>query len=437
MNVYDDEKPHKYAQEESPPTIYKSHSRRWRWLSWLKWGGLVLLVAVIALGVWGFVWLKGKEGKMKVPSVAAALDKKESGQPETTLIMGVDKGSVAGETESRADIIMLVTVSPNGKRSAVISIPRDTRVTIPGRKGYDKVNAAHAFGGPQLMIETVREFTGLPINHFVEIDFEGFKDIVNALGGVRMQIDKAINDKYAGSVPAGDVVLNGDQALALVRARHDTASVPEGDLDRVKNQRKFLQAMLSTVSHQRNPFKAIKVVDAVSKDVKTDLSFLKMLSLGRRLRGANLEMLTVPGEPKMVGGAWYYIANKTAFDEMLSSFRAEQGVAPQGEDTPQAEDSSGRSQVKVAVLNGSGTPGLAKTVGDRLSGLGYGSVAVGNAAEKYSRTTVYYSGSDSSNAGLVAADLKGAREPALKSSDGVTSGYDAQVVVVLGSDYDI
>ncbi|MHB8894505.1 MAG: LCP family protein [Candidatus Geothermincolia bacterium] len=434
MNIYDDGKPHQY-DDEPEPTIYKSHRRRRRWLRVLKWTGLALLVLLIVIGVWGYVWLKGKEGKMKLPTVAATLDKKVSGQPDTTLIMGVDKGSVPGEAESRADILMLVTISPNGKTAALISIPRDTRTTIPGRTGYNKINAAHAFGGPALMIDTVREFTGLPINHFVEIDFEGFKDIVNALGGVKMNIEKPIHDKYAGDVPPGDVVLNGDQALALVRARHDVSAVPEGDLDRVKNQRKFMQAMLSTISHQRNPFKVSKVVNAVSKDVKTDLTFLKMLSLGRKLKGGNLQMLTVPGADKIVGGLWFYIPDMTAFKQMLASIESGQEVTPGEEKQAEAVPTGGRSAIKVAVLNGSGTPGLAKTVGDKLTKLGYGSVTVGNAAEKYSRTTVYYSGSDSSKAGTVAADLTGVSEPTLESSKTVTSGYKTDVVVVIGADY--
>lgn len=423
-----EKQPHRSDPEEPEPTIYRSRYWRRR-LAWLKWAGLLALVALLGLGVWGWVWLKGKERRMKAPAVAAVLDAKKGGQPETTLIMGVDRGSVPGEDVTRADIIMLVTVSPDGRRSALISIPRDTRVTIPGRRGYQKINAARAFGGPELMIEAVREFTGLPVNHFVEIDFTGFKEIVNALGGVKMDIERAIHDRYAGDVPAGQgVVLNGDQALALVRARHDVKAVPEGDLDRVKNQRKFFQAMLSTVSRQRNPFKAMKVVDAVSGNVKTDLSFWKMFSLGRKLKGANLEMLTAPGTPRVVGGVWYYIADREALEQMLTEFRSGTGGRPK-------EGAGERASIKVAVLNGSGTQGLARSVGDRLAGLGYARVAVGNAAEKYQRTTVYYAGEESAAAGVVAGDLPGAEHPVLESSDPITSAYRARVVLVLGADY--
>lgn len=401
----------------------------------LAFSGIFLLVLLVVLVVWGYVWLKGKEARMKVPEAQAALGKRAAGQPDTTLVMGVDKGSVPGEEESRADILMLISVNASGDKAAVISIPRDARVQIPGRKGYDKINAAHAYGSQALTIQTVNDFTGLTVNHFVEIDFNGFKEIVNAMGGVPMHIDKAIHDIYAGDVPAGDVVLNGDQALALVRARHDLKSVPGGDLDRIKNQRKFLQAMLSTISRQRNPFKVMDVVDAVSKNVKTDLSFMQMLGLGRKLRGNNLEMTTAPGAPKMVGGVWYYVVDEDEFQAMLASFKSRQEVPPEKENEASTTASS-RQGITVVVLNGSGKAGLAKSVADALAGAGYPAPGVGNAESRYETTTVYYSGDGSAEAGLVASDLAGASEPRLERSDDLTSGQNAAVVVVLGSDYE-
>lgn len=420
--------------DKHQPHIYRQ--RRIRWTAVLKWGSLVILVILLALFAWGYVWLKGKESRMRVAGVDQVLDPKQKGQPETTLILGVDKGSVPGEVESRSDIMMLVSYNPANKNSAVISIPRDARVQIPGHEGYDKINAAHAYGGPKLAIDTVKDLTGLAINHYVEMDFEGFKQIVNAIGGVRMQIEVAIHDKYAGDVPAGDQVLNGDQALALVRARHDVHAVPAGDLDRIKNQRKFLQAMLSTVSHTRNPSKIIRVVDAASKSIKTDLTFANMLSLGRRLQGSGkgLTMTTVPGTPKVIDGTWYYIIDEPEFQAMLESFKTRQVVdtsAEQKSSTAAAD----RSGLRVAVFNGTGTPGLAAAVAGELGQAGYQGVRTGNAEGSYSRTTIYYADDESYKAGAVAADLSGADEPAIESNDELTSANGVDVLVVLGSDY--
>jgi LCP family protein required for cell wall assembly len=417
------------------PTIYRK--KRIRWKSVLKWGALVLVALLLVGFVWGYVWIKSKESRMRLQGVDEALAAKKKGQPVNTLVMGVDRGSVPGEGGSgRSDIMMLVSVSSDGKKAAVISIPRDTRLKIPGRSGYDKINAAHAYGGPRLAIETVKSFTGLDINHYVEIDFEGFKHIVNAVGGVRMQIDKAIHDKFAGDVPAGDVVLNGDQALALVRARHDVKTVPAGDLDRIKNQRRFLQAMLSTVSRQRNPFRLKKLVDVASSNIKTDLTFAEMLSLGRKLQGLSsngLQMATAPGAPKVMGGVWYYIVDADQFQAMLSTFKSKTETDQSGSKGQTGGVS--RSGVRVKVLNGSGVAGLAASVSKELEQKGYVVAQSANAKNAYSRTTIYYSGDVSSQAGIVATDLESAREPAMNGNSDIAGRYGVEVLVVLGSDY--
>ena len=418
------------------PRLYRR--RRVRWKLVLMWASLVIVALLIGIFVWGYIWLKGEESRMRVTGVESALSPPKKGQPVTTLVIGVDRGSVKGEGGSgRSDIVMLVSVSSDGKKAAVISIPRDTRVMIPGDKGYNKIHAAHAYGGTKQAIETVRAFTGLDINHFVEIDFNGFKHIVNAIGGVPMHIDRAIDDKYAGKVPAGDVVLNGDQALTLARARYDVEAVPEGDLGRVKNQQKFLQAMLTTVSHQRNPFRLVKLVDATSKNVKTDLTFTDMFSLGLKLRGigtGKVQMTTAPGQPKVIGGVWYYIVDAEAFQRLLSSFESRSEVEVVEQKKPEVSTSA-RGDISVAVFNGARVQGLATTVGKELEGKGYPDVARANSESAYSKTTIYYSDENSSKAGTVAADLEGAEEPLLQRNDDLTSEYEVDVVVVLGSDY--
>jgi LCP family protein required for cell wall assembly len=418
------------------PSLYRKRKVRWKRV--LMWTSIAVAALMIGGFVWGYIWLMGEESRMRVPGIESSLSPAKKGQPVTTLVMGVDRGSVVGEGgPGRSDIIMLVSVSSDGNKSALVSIPRDTRVMIPGYNGYNKINAAHAYGGTKQAIETVKAFTGLNINHFVEIDFNGFKHIVDAMGGVPIHMDRAIDDKDAGKVPAGDIVLNGDQALALVRARYDVQAVPEGDLGRIKNQQRFLQAMLATVSHQRNPFRIMKMVDATSKNVKTDLTFTDMSSLGLKLRGignGKVQMTTAPGAPEVVGGVWYYIVDVNAFGQLLSTFksRSEVGVAGQKGTRLSA---SARKGIKVAVLNGARVQGIATAVANELEKRGYADVARANSDSAYSRTTVYYSNNNNSKAGKVASDLKGASGPVVKQNDDLTSRYGVDVVVVLGSDY--
>jgi len=444
---------------EPPPTIYKSRRhlrsyprpsgrkegrakvarphgrRRWPWIVLATC--IVLLAAVIAFGAWFFIALKAKEPRMRVASVDSVL-KKPDGGPETTLIMGTDHGSVPGEEgPGRSDVLMLLTIAPGGNSAGFISIPRDSRVQIPGHKGYDKINAAHAYGGPALAIQTVEQVTGLDVNHWVELNFQGFKDMVNAVGGVHMNIPHAIHDKYAGDVPAGDVILTGDQALALVRARYDVKAVPNGDFDRQKNQRAFIEAMLSAVSHQRSPFKIMKIADVVSNTVKTDLTFWQMFTMGRKLqslkKAGKLETASAPGTPKTINRAWYFILNTTAFEQMLSKYKTGARTPSQtgaATDVPTGDP----TQLRVKVLNGTKTGGIAISTAKKLTAKGYEKIMTGNSKSPYVRTTVYYAPGYDTSAQAVASAVGNA--PAVVQNEDVTTNeYESDVVVVLGADY--
>ncbi|MDD5447927.1 MAG: LCP family protein [Actinomycetota bacterium] len=429
-NLKEEIEPHLYLDADKPKIYRKQKSRT---KSVLKWVGIGLLVLIVILAGGGYLWLKSKESQMRLPEVEKALNKKTKNEPITTLVMGTDEGSVPGETHARADIIMLVSVNPENNKAAVISIPRDTRCQIPGHKGYNKINAAYALGGAELTVATVRSITSLPINHFAVVNFQSFKEIVDAIGGVPLHIDVPIHDKYAGDVPAGDVILNGDQALALARARHDPKAVPRGDLDRIENQRKLLNAMLSKVASERNALKLKQLVEVVAKNVKTDLAFTEMYSLGNKLKGIGtdkVEMATAPGESKIIGGTWYYVIDTNAFKSMLQAFQSSASLSD-----AQAKDDSPRSSVRVAVLNGCGKPNVASSIADSFLKLGYKEVKYGNAKSRYSKTTIYYSDNESSLAGIVAADLPGSKEPVLLESNQLVATHKVDVLVVLGSDY--
>jgi hypothetical protein len=194
--------------------------------------------------------------------------------------------------------------------------------------------------------------------------------------------------------------------------------------------------MLATVSHTRNPFKVIKLADVASKNIKTDLSFTEMLSLGRRLQGAGSEltMTTAPGRPKMMGGVWYYIIDTSQFQSILATFKTSQVVDVKTEQQAVSSESSGAG-IKLGVLNGAGSSGLSGAVAAELAKAGYTGIKTGNAESRYTKTTIYYSDDESSKAGAVAADLAGVQEPTIESNDSMVSNYGVDVLVVLGSDY--
>lgn len=406
---------------------------------------LVLLLVVAGYGTWFYLRLKSFEPRMKQPEVEAALSPVSGA--ETTLIMGTDVGSVEGEEgHGRSDVLMLISIAPGGDFGGMISIPRDSRVQISGYSGYDKINAAHAYGGAPLAIETVEDLTGLRVNHYVEIEFEGFKQIVDAVGGVPMHIPVAINDIYAGDVPAGDILLTGAQALTLCRARHDVKSVPNGDLDRAKNQRAFLEAMLATVAAQRNPSTLLKVADVVSQSMKTDYSFWGMFRFGRKLqslrRADSLAMSVAPGAPSMISGVSYYLLDEAAFDRLLEPFMSEAAAeraareahAAAEAERAETEAASGTnvSAIIVKVLNGTSVSGLAADEAAALRRLGYTKITTGNSTSPYAETTVYYAPGYANAGQKVASDIGGASR-VLENGE-VTTRYDANVVYVIGSD---
>ena len=170
----------------------------------------------------------------------------------------------------RSDTVMLLHISSNGTPAVLVSLPRDSYVKIPGY-GYNKLNAAFSFGGPKLLAETVQNATGLRIDHFMDIGFGGFVNVVNAVGGVRMCLPSALHDQASGlHLKAGCQTLSGGEALSYVRDRHDFTNQ---DLQRIQDQRLFMKALLSKVTStgtMLNPFASIPAAFGIADTLTVD-----------------------------------------------------------------------------------------------------------------------------------------------------------------------
>lgn len=252
------------------------------WGRRLKVGALTLVVVVLAVSIGTYFWADGKL-KREV-DLSKVIERPSEGDGTNYLIVGSDSregmtsedkkklhtGSAEGK---RTDSMMILHDGSNGP--TLISLPRDSNVEIPSFKGSEsgkmfqgtgrqvKLNAAYAEDGPELLVRTVEFNTGLRIDHYVEIGFGGFAKIVDAIGGVELDIPKAFKDKKSGAdFQAGKQTLNGEQSLAFVRTRYAFAG---SDLDRTKNQQKFLAALASqtaTPSTILNPFKLYPTMGA-------------------------------------------------------------------------------------------------------------------------------------------------------------------------------
>ncbi|WP_375423845.1 LCP family protein [uncultured Friedmanniella sp.] len=226
-------------------------------------------------------------------------------------------GSVAGQ---RTDTIMLVSVPPGGK-PALVSLPRDSYVDVPGH-GKDKINAAFAYDGPKLLEQTIEQNTGLRIDGYLEIGLGGFADVIDALGGIRMCLPKAIRDQDSHlDLPKGCQVLDGTNALGYVRMRK---ADPLGDLGRVQRQRAMLAAVAAKAASPAtvaNPVRYWRLNHAAAESVVLgeDTSFTQVASLAlamRKIAGGDGLTLTVPvsdpGASTPVGSAVLWDQTKAA-----------------------------------------------------------------------------------------------------------------------------
>lgn len=240
-------------------------------------------------------------------------------EPVTVLFLGVDSDAPAG---ARADAIMLVGLWPRTGEVGIVAIPRDTRVQVPGR-GYDRVNAAHAYGGPQLVKQTMENFLGMGIDYYVQVDFAGFERLVDAIGGVEMQIDYPMRyrDEAAGlqiDLSPGLQRLDGRRALHYVRYRGGLGDVALVDPvyeryeGRVVRQLKFVQALGKQVLQPQSIVQIPMLVTELRRLVRTDMPLDRMVSLSNALRQVDPDSIQtglVPGVGQTIGGASYWVSD--------------------------------------------------------------------------------------------------------------------------------
>ena len=287
----------------------------------------LFLVIVLAWG--GFLLWDANTNMGRVSALSGAAD-----TPGTTyLLAGSDSrayGAVKdGFDESeRADSIMLVNVAPNGQTVA-LSIPRDTYAEIPG-VGWDKINASYAYGGPQLLVETVEKLTGLTVDHFVQIGMGAVPDMVDAVGGVELCYDNDADDQYSGlKWTAGCHTVDGTTALQFSRMRYQD---PEGDIGRTKRQRQVISKVISSAASPStliNPAKTLRVERAGSKSftVDEDSSVFTVASLVWALRSASSnQMMGVPPIESLNfttnAGASAVLLRDTTADDFFAKLRA-------------------------------------------------------------------------------------------------------------------
>ena len=293
-------------------------------------------------------------------------------------------GSFSG---TRTDTLMIVQLDPKRHGAAMLSFPRDLLVTrCDGSEG--RINSAFEIGkttgvgGPTCLVRTITEFTGIPIHHYAQINFQGFVDVVDTLGGVRMYLDEPISDADANiDLEAGCVTLKGSDALGFVRVRKI-----DSDFGRIARQQRFIREMVDQVTSASvalNVPRLFDLVEAGARAIETDpslsLSVMRQIAFSfRDLSSDQIDSRTVPAFNRTISGAAYVVADPEPAEELFEAFR--EGVAaPKDVGTRGPKDVAVRDVDPIRVLNATTTGGLAAAAAEALDRAGFEVAGTGNA----------------------------------------------------------
>ena len=435
--------------------------------------GAACAIVAVLVGCGAFAWAYVSDITNRLhegvdDSLISALDDEvKPGEPFYMLLMGVDRSQERADSAEyegdtfRSDSMILARIDPQQQKVTLISLHRDTLIDM-GEHGWQKLNSAHAIGGPAYAVEVVSKFAGVPISHYAEIDFDGFKAVVDALGGVDVDVPMEIDDADAGGyVPAGEQTLTGDQALILARARNAYNDYGDGDVYRAANQRLVIGAIARKILAS-DPVTMASTVSAAAGYVTTDMTVDEIISVAKQLKGmdtsSDIYSIMEPTTPTYENGGWYEYVNQEAWDAMMD--RVRQGLPPAADedaykneggvtdgsldkdyvassamsesDSSSSAGSSGTGG-NVTVLNGSGVGGAASTVASQLEAAGYTVPETGDAdSYGYSQTLVIYNDADQESAARAIAEAIGVGAATL--NDG-SYDFEGDFLVIVGTDY--
>lgn len=425
-------------------------------------GVFVALCVLAAAG--GYGYFRVQFGRIPtIDGLGRSLRNQGADDPDeamNVLLVGSDTRATLSpdETESfgttseaggqRSDTIIVLRADPAAEKAAMLSIPRDLYVDIAGPRGADRINTAFS-EGPAQLISTIRDVLGIEIDHYVQVDFNGFRGIVEAVGGVPMYIAAPARDPVTGlDIPkAGCVTLDGDTALAYVRSRKYEYfeggrwhSDPTGDLGRINRQQDFIRrAMKKSIQRgARNPRTLNALINNGVRNVKIDDAFSSsdILRLGRRFRSLEpdaVETLPLPTVGARVEGKSVLKLKQPEAQEVIDRFngKAEPPPPAAAGRAPAPPPSISPGRIRVRVLNGSGLPGQATEVSAALGKAGYNVSGTGDADSfRYTRPVIRFGTGQRGKALVLQSQVEGGAD---LEDDPAIRGID--VVLVTGAGF--
>jgi polyisoprenyl-teichoic acid--peptidoglycan teichoic acid transferase len=392
---------------------------------------IFLLIAMVITAAAGVSYAYFIAQRLSKGEAEAEAKKVQITKPVNVLLLGVDAGDYDSakpdKSPKRSDTMMVVHYNPQNEKVYVLSIPRDTRVKVNGH--YEKINAAHAIGGPETAIKTVEKLLDIEINYYAKINYKGFRECIDAIGGVDVVVPHDMDyDAWDISIhfkKGENVHLDGEQAERFVRWRKNNngEGYAMGDLGRISTQQEFMMKVVEKLKTPAGMVRVIPLVNTASQYIETNMDSKNMLAYALKINGveaANIERKILDGEPKYIGGVSYFVHSESKSEEYLNNFR--QTYSADGQKIVDKRD------IKVIILNSTGVNGLASEYKGKMEKLGYNVVEIGNYSKKVNSTII----NDYSERGygeLVYKDLKYGNVVEKEEEN-----PPANIVVILGKD---
>nr|WP_269144143.1 LCP family protein [Clostridium guangxiense] len=346
------------------------------------------------------------------------------------LVTGVDIGSSEAGIDNaaqRTDTIMVISYDPSLKTIKVISIPRDTKIKINGKNA--KINSSVPIGGAKYLADSIENMMGININYYMQVDYTAFRNIIDAIGGIDVNIENEMNyDDPAQNLhihfTKGSQHLDGQKAEEFFRWRknNDGTGFAEGDIGRIKSQHNFIEAVVQKLKTKRAIFKLPAILKAIAKNTKTNMSASEIVKYGSaalKVNKNNITMSTIKGTSMYINGVSYFVYNSKSNNQTVDDKRS-----------PETSNADIKN-LKVEILNGTEINGLAKKYRDKLIKKGFSDITTGNASKKpvkETRATLY--GIDEGSASEVKSKL-GIENAELVNNK--AQKYD--IIIIIGEDF--
>lgn len=389
----------------------------------------VILVCLL-VGTIGFAYVSLSSMKTNSKDINLEASPASGKDIVNFLITGVDIGnSTTGADNSgqRTDTIMVVSYDPSAKTIKVISVPRDTKITINGKN--EKINDAVPIGGAKCLASEIENMLGIKVNYYMQVDYAAFRSIIDAVGGVDVNIQNKMDyDDPAQNLHIhfnkGTQHLNGQQAEEFFRWRknNDGTGFAEGDIGRINAQHSFIESVVQKLKTKRAIFKYPAILKAISRNTKTNMSaseIIKYASAALKVNKNNISMSTLNGTPMYIKGISYFIYDSKGNTQTNNNKSISE------------TDNVDMKNLKVEVLNGTEINGLAKRYKDKLIKKGFSNITTGNAPKKpVKETTATLYGVNEENASEIKSKLGIDNVELVENKN-----QKADIIIIIGQDF--